>query len=317
MKAILEPSKCVGCSICVGSCHVDAIAIASADFTQDEPSGKQDLVIYKCLYSVCETPAGISCHTREAPCIAGIHPGQIRKDLETGKATGVALVCCEDCFYRFGKDWQEKRLTRKRRPTFHRRAPLERVKIITTAQNITRELRQFVQELKTAAGGDSVDHLTVVEHKKLNPVLALAVTVVFFGLVPLLSNTNLGFYTTGEKTIIFDFKYVSSPTEFQQLQSGGAHMQSAQPIVKSRSTVKLNLYNAEKQLFYSKEFKPRGLRQDIAIFVFDEIKTNENQFDVELVETAFPERKLQLLSVQVNQKDGTVIVLKEGQFQKL
>lgn len=317
-KAILDPAKCVGCAICVASCKEFAIASPSVGFAETSAlPQKQDLVIYKCRFSEVENPVGLRSEVVEVPCIGGVHPHEIEEMLKN-RAEGVAVVACEQCYYRFGKEWEEKRLSRHRRPIFHRRSPLQRIRLFSGGQKLEIALQQFRDELKMVNDSKNENNLTVVGQHRPRHFAAALITLAIFALVPFLSNTHVRFYAPEEKIVIFDFHYVSSATEYDQVSTNGAaHMKPTQPIVKHRSPVRLNLYDKDRRLFYSKEFKPRGLRQDIAVFVFDEIKTGKPQISVELVETAFPEKKLTLDGVPTSNTDGTVIVLREGKLVKL
>ena len=319
LKAILDPSRCVGCAICVASCKEFAIVspVAGIADTTALPQ-KQDIVVFKCRFSEVKTPPELRVETVEMPCIGGVHPQEI-DDLLKNRAGGVAVVACEQCYYRFGREWEEKRLSRNRRPVFHRRASLQRVRLFAGTRRLEHALRQFAVDLKSVDDKKSENHLKIEGAFRPRPFLAGLVTLAFFAIVPFFSNPIVRFYTPEEKILILNFHYVSSATEYEQPPSanGAAHMKPVQPIVKSRSPVALNLYDSERRLFYSREFKPRGVRSDIAIFVFDEVKTGQSRVSVELVETAFPEKKLTLTDVQTSNTDGTVIVLREGKLIKL
>ncbi|MDO8368268.1 MAG: 4Fe-4S binding protein [Saprospiraceae bacterium] len=317
-KAILDPSKCVGCLICVASCKEFAIlspivgTTASAVLAQ-----KQDLVIFKCRFSEVERPSGLDVEVIEVPCIGDVHPEEVDLLLKN-RANGVAFVSCEECYYRFGREWEEKRLGRNRRPVFARRSSLQRVRVFAGVQKIEMALRQFADHLKSVDDKKSENKLSIVGQYRPRHLAAGLITLAFFVLMPFFSNPIVRFYNPENRIVIVNFHYISSATEYEQASTNSAtHMKPTQPMVKHRSPVMLNLYDKDHQLFYSKEFKPRGLRQDIAIFVFDEIKTGKSQVDVELVETAFPDKKLTLDNVPVSSTDGTVIILREGKLEKM
>ena len=317
LKAILNPSKCVGCSICVASCHVDAITIASLPpiLQQATPGApKKKLTVYQCKYAGVEDT--FQEQAVKVPCIGGIHPKTIRDQLEH-HAEGVALVGCEDCFYRFGKDFEEMRLNRKRRPTLFRRTPLQRVRMIALTDSVGKELDLFRKELQTVDDKKVQNKLKVVERNTYYPLVAAIVTFLFFMLIPFVSNSNFTFYRPDEKMLILNFRYVSSPTAYQELHSGPAHMQSTEPIVKSRSGIIVRVEDMEGKTIFEKEFEPRGLRKDIAIFVFAEIKTEAPRANVKITETAFPEKSVSLQGVKLNDSNGTVIIFKDGQLQKM
>lgn len=68
----------------------------------------------------------------------------------------------------------------------------------------------------------------------------------------------------------------------------------------------------DRSLIYEKEFKPRGLRQDIAMFIFTQLTIVPDQVDVELQETAFPDKHFKLSNISLKKGDGTFVVFKDG-----
>ena len=94
-------------------------------------------------------------------------------------------------------------------------------------------------------------------------------------------------------------------------------MQSRIPAVKKRSSVKLEIFAAKGgKLLYEKIFTPRGMRQDIAMFIYAEMKVKEDAVNVSLTETAFPDKKQSLENIQLEKGDGTFILLEEGKLVK-
>ena len=209
------------------------------------------------------------------------------------------------------------RLNRKRRPTLFRRTPLQRVRMIALTDSVGKELDLFRKELQTVDDKKVQNKLKVVERNTYYPLVAAIVTFLFFMLIPFVSNSNFTFYRPDEKMLILNFRYVSSPTAYQELHSGPAHMQSTEPIVKSRSGIIVRVEDMEGKTIFEKEFEPRGLRKDIAIFVFAEIKTEAPRANVKITETAFPEKSVSLQGVKLNDSNGTVIIFKDGQLQKM
>jgi hypothetical protein len=97
------------------------------------------------------------------------------------------------------------------------------------------------------------------------------------------------------------------------MSSGEKHMQTLNPVVKKRSPVLLKIYSSANQsLLYQKEYTPRGLRQDIAIFIYTQMVIKEDEVDIELTETAFPDKKRRIDKVALKKGDGTFVVLKDN-----
>ncbi len=316
-KAILDPSKCVGCTVCVAACHVDAIAVETAPPIAQPPVSprKKELTVYRCYYAGVKDE-DLPEDTVRVPCLGGIHPKAIKDQLEH-HAEGVALVGCEDCFYRYGRTLEELRLNRKRRPTFFRRAPLQRVRLIAKSGSVRESLEQFKTALKHVDDKKIRNALEVVEYRTYRPLFAAAVTLLFFLFVPPLSNSSFSFYQPDEKMLILNFRYVSSPTEYQELRGGPAHMHSAQPVVKSRSAILVTVEDERGRRIFEKRYEPRGLRKDIAIFVYAEITTEAERVRIRIAETAFPDKIVSSGDIALDEANGTVIVYKNGKLQRI
>ena len=69
-----------------------------------------------------------------------------------------------------------------------------------------------------------------------------------------------------------------------------------------------------KGLIYKKEYFPRGLKQDIAMFIHTQLVIDDEAVDVELVETAFPEKHFRLNNIQLKKGDGTFVIFKENKL---
>lgn len=119
-----------------------------------------------------------------------------------------------------------------------------------------------------------------------------------------------------EKTLFVNFKYISTPLEYETNSSGAKHMQAQVPVVKRRSPVSLKVFSsADQTLLFEKEFMPRGLRQDIAMFIYTQLVLDVESVDVELRETEVPNKVYRLGNVRLTPGDGTFVVMKDGQLQ--
>jgi len=56
------------------------------------------------------------------------------------------------------------------------------------------------------------------------------------------------------------------------------------------------------------------VRQDIALFIYAQLVVKEEKLDIELTETAFPEKQFSLNNVGLKEGDGTFIVFKDGRL---
>ena len=101
--------------------------------------------------------------------------------------------------------------------------------------------------------------------------------------------------------------------EYEQNTSTEKHMQSLTPVVKKRSPVLLKVLSAENnKLLYEKEFVPRGVRNDIAMFIYTQLVLSDDAVNVELTETAFPDKKYQLNHIKLKKGDGTFVIFKDN-----
>jgi hypothetical protein len=79
--------------------------------------------------------------------------------------------------------------------------------------------------------------------------------------------------------------------------------------------VLLKVYSSgDGSLLYQKEFTPRGVRQDIAMFIYTQMVIKKDAVDVELTETAFPDKKLRIDKVSLKKGDGTFVVFKDNKL---
>lgn len=313
-KAILSPDKCVGCTICIGSCDEHAISHTQYPvFSLLSQENKKDVTVFSCSYFPAhEFPERVNVVEYKVPCLGSVMPKDVQKILENNSHK-VALLGCEDCYYRMGKTWAVMRFMRKRAPSLSKKFDAARVRIFTLTQYSKEKLLDFSRE--EVSGDFRNNQTTVVDHKKSNPVLSVLLLTLFFALFIPLSSTTVRFFSPTEKTLIVNFKYISTPTEYERVSSAAAHMQSKTPVVKKRSAVTLKVIASEDQsLLFEKKFEPRGLRQDIAMFVYSQLVLKQNYVDVILKETDVPEKEYRLNRVKLNEGDGTFVVFKDNKL---
>jgi hypothetical protein len=209
------------------------------------------------------------------------------------------------------------RFLRKRPPVFSKKLSVDNVKLITISQYRPEQLQELVMEADKRETGTGVNKFQYRDYFRSNHVLAGLIMTAFFLLMIPLSNTIVHFYSKKEKTLVINMKYVSSPTEYERMESNEKHMQSKTPVVKKRSPVKLEVVSAKTgEKLFEKEYSPRGLRQDIAMYIFSELKIDEDAVNIYLSETAFTDKKQSLENVSLVKGDGTFIILKDGKLAK-
>lgn len=312
-KAILDHDKCVGCAICIGSCDEHAITHPMFPDLVVMPKPKSDVTVFSCSYfPEPELPSELNIQRYRVPCTGSIMPKDVQRMLENNTEK-VAILSCEDCYYRLGKTWTINRFLRKRAPLFSKKFDASLVQLLTLTQYSKEKLLAFSKETVSEEGGSG--EINIGDHKKGNPVLSVLIMTLFFALMIPLSSTTVRFFNPAEKTLIVNFKYISSPTEYEQFGSGAAHMQVKNPAVKRRSPVTLKIFSSkDKKLIFEKEYEPRGLRHDIAMFIFTQLVVDEDAVDVVLTETAFPDKQYKLDNIKLKQGDATFVILRDDKL---
>ncbi|HRE51905.1 MAG TPA: cytochrome b N-terminal domain-containing protein [Flavitalea sp.] len=312
-KAILSPDKCVSCGICIGSCGEHAISHPQFPQLALDPREKADVTIFSCSYFPDpDLPRELNIVHYRVPCTGSVMPKDVQQIL-ANNSRKVALLSCEDCYYRLGKTWALKRFLRKRAPAFSKKYDASKLKLFTLTRYSKEGLLAFSKE--NDKDSRQQGQLAVADRQKSRPVLSTLILTLFFALMVPLSSTVVRFFDPTEKTLIVNFKYISTPQEYELGSSAAKHMQAQTPVVKKRSPVILKIYSSrDRSLLYEKEYKPRGVRQDIALFIYAQLVVKEEKLDIELTETAFPEKQFSLNNVGLKEGDGTFIVFKDGRL---
>jgi quinol-cytochrome oxidoreductase complex cytochrome b subunit len=315
-KAILNAAKCVSCGICIGSCREHAITMPG--FPVIEKTGleqKNDLTVFSCEYfKEPELPAGLKSEHIKVPCIGSVLAKDVQ-EIAQRRSVAVALLSCEDCYYRQGKTWAVRRFLRKRPPVFSKKINVSNVKLMTISHYKPELLKIFLETVTNTETRTAENKFRYADYFHINHIGAGAIIIAFFLLMIPLSSTVVRFYDKNEKILVVSMKYVSAPTEYEKILSEEKHMQSKIPVVKKRSPVKLEITSAKnRSKLFEKEFTARGWRQDIAMFIYTEMKLKEEAVNVYLTETAFPDKKQSLENIFLEKGDGTFIILKDGKL---
>jgi quinol-cytochrome oxidoreductase complex cytochrome b subunit/coenzyme F420-reducing hydrogenase delta subunit len=167
-EAVVNPSLCVSCGVCAGSCpsatpfRVRAALTTGIDLP-DEPiteikrkieqrsralTGVTRVLLFGCRHAA-------SLRRLESPdvaivdleCCAQLPPSFIDFVLSRGLADGVVVTGCpqENCQYRLGNTWTAARISRQRDPRLRARVPRERLLVAWAGLAETNALRREVQ----------------------------------------------------------------------------------------------------------------------------------------------------------------------------
>lgn len=309
-KAILSPDKCVGCTICIGSCAEHAITHPQFPILDTQTDTNPHLTIFSCsFFPAVSIPDDLKVSQYQVPCLGSILAKDVQKMLDNN-STKVALLGCEDCYYRYGKNWAVQRLLHKRAPALSKRYDGSRLRMFTLNQYSPARLLDFVNET-----GNEKKLMKVVDHHKVRPVLATLMLTAFFALFIPFTSTSVRFFDPHDKTLVVNFKYISTPIAFENNTSTMVHMQSTAPVVKQRSGVDLKIFSSgTRNLIFQKHYTPRGMRHDIAMFIFTQLKVPVESVDIELQETEGPRKKFVLNQVKMTPGDGTFVSFEDGKL---
>lgn len=312
-KAWLDAEKCVGCNICVGSCK--SMAIASAEILPNliNSAGKEQHHIITCSYLRNELNGLDLQNTKisEAVCIGNINAKAFDESFISDK-NKLVLLGCESCYYRFGPEWAKSRLNHKRRPVIKSSVNYSNVLFVTSGQNIKKTITDFINNANDTL---NKKELVVKDFSKINLVFAIILSALFFLSIPYFSNQKLSFYSSKSRTLVLNLKYTSSPIhELQNNSSQLSHMQSPVPIISGRSAIKIEVINsANKKIVFSKVYNPRGIRKDIAVYVYDEVDVPE-KIEVILSEIEFPEIKHEINNIELREGESHVLRFLSGKL---
>jgi quinol-cytochrome oxidoreductase complex cytochrome b subunit/coenzyme F420-reducing hydrogenase delta subunit/Fe-S-cluster-containing hydrogenase component 2 len=153
LEAVVNPSLCVSCGICVGACpsstpfrrrrelatgidlpHFSLADMrAAVDAACEELSGTERVVVIGCQNTLKPSDRGdSSTGFVSLPCTGMLPPAFVDYIVNRGLADGVVIAGCAegDCQNRFGNTWTDARVERARDPMLRARVPRERIERI-------------------------------------------------------------------------------------------------------------------------------------------------------------------------------------------
>jgi coenzyme F420-reducing hydrogenase delta subunit len=153
-EAVVDPSLCLSCGLCVGSCPTatpfrrhSALSpgIDMPDLTAsvlrerllevaERLQGDRRVIVFSCQEGPGTKKAGSKLNDNETAtvdiiCAAQLPPSFIDFILSRNLADAVAVAGCAggNCQYRFGAEWTEQRIARERDPRLRKRVDTDRV----------------------------------------------------------------------------------------------------------------------------------------------------------------------------------------------
>ena len=192
-EAVVNPSLCVACGICAGSCPtatpfrraselVAGIDLPDRTVAQlrDEVeqscsgmTGENRILVFGCEHGVpLRGLPSNNVRTVTLRCIGQLPPSFIDFVLSRRMADGVALTGCSDngCHARYGTRWTDARLARERDPQLRRRVPRERIRVFWAGRTGSRRLAALLTSFGEALSQMPADKSSVhraADRKKL------------------------------------------------------------------------------------------------------------------------------------------------------
>jgi ferredoxin len=308
-QAEVDPSKCVGCGICVASCSsigtdLNEFGLAAerarieAQVKQAAASGENVRVLFLCAESGAgalpfdavtgRCPALPGWRVVAVPCAGWVHSLSITRLLERG-AAGVAIASCGagSCHYREGDRWLRERLDGSRsvelEPEFVRG---DRVLLLDVAglsqRSLVRALERFAVEGAAAARRQSS-----LGRRSLAGVASAALAVLVAALLGLVS--DLGYaapHITGSELVV-SFKHPGEVSEHchtlsdEEKATLPAHMRRDKVCDRRRADVRLRV-EIDEQLVLDRSYAPAGIWGDGNSIAVERIPVSPGEHRIEV-----------------------------------
>ncbi len=161
--ALVDPSACVSCGICAGSCAPMGVGPPGRtgrdqlarvrEFAAAEPLGRRGVVLVACGRSAGAAPGATDSLSRfSVSCVGNLHTSVVEYLVRSG-ARGVLVVACppRDCSGREGPKWLGERLFRGREAELKERVDRRRVRVAHASRRdrwaLARALEAFERDL--------------------------------------------------------------------------------------------------------------------------------------------------------------------------
>lgn len=285
-QAEVDPSHCVGCGICAGSCntagnglnwfHVDVQRKRLEGWLKDAQSqGETPYFAIVCTESVggglslnadtgeCKELPGY--RVLEIPCAGWLHPLTVERLVRRG-AGGVVVGSCGpgECHYREGADWIAKRLNGERKPTL-RTEYVDRSRIRLLAFDRTRR-HDFVSAARAFREGKEVGEYQAPPKLRAGIVAAVLAALVAVAVGAASDVPYQSPVLTGSELVV-TFKHPGMISENcreltpEELEKTPVHMRKAKICDRERSSVRLKIL-VDGQPLREATYAPKGIWHD-------------------------------------------------------
>ncbi len=294
--AQVDPDRCVGCGICVGSCDSSAIdaprlsLLDSRRFINAISKAKELDGGPTCVAFVCGASAGTS--LRMAPdgscealpgyrvvpvsCVGWVHMLTVERALRHGAAGVLIVGCGQDPSCREGCDWTLERLEGKREPFLRRdKVDLSRIRYLRLgsgdATALTAASQQFRTDVLGGATGQAEPNRTDMAEpdagaatRARRALQGIGVAAVLAGAVWLPSDMKLPRRAVAGSQLVVSFKHAG------QHKSGGSmsddenvlpHMRRPRTTERGRVPVRMRVL-VDGEVISEEAYQPGGLFGD-------------------------------------------------------
>lgn len=196
--ARVDPSKCLGCGICAGSCDSAGIGLPWFDAIEQRHELDRKIAVAptgSLLAVVCAESAGASLDVNangacadlpgytvlRAPCAGWLHPLTVERAVRRGVA-GVLVVTCGpgSCTYREGGKWTADRMEGRRLPSLRTdKVAADRVRVLelfaVERARLVREARAFAENRAPSNRGAVARPLRALATAAVIAVFGLAI----------------------------------------------------------------------------------------------------------------------------------------------
>ncbi len=294
LQAQVDPSKCVGCGICVGSCDsagtdVPALPLIDTRHRVDgwldtaRARGEAPAVLFACATSAAAafevdpetgaSPALPGWRVLGVPCAGWVHPLVIERALRHG-ASGVLVIGCGpgEPVYRDGGRLTRLRLVGEREPRLRAdKVPGGRLHFAqlprTDGAGLRRACADFERALRTGPGGP-INDLPPGRRRARQVGVAVALAA---GLSVVIGAGSVAPYraraSDGQPELVVAFVHPGQVAQrcrtvsAEELARQPAHMRQAQVCERGRVPVRLRV-TVDGEVVHERRYEPRGLFGD-------------------------------------------------------
>ncbi|RMH98610.1 MAG: hydrogenase iron-sulfur subunit, partial [Calditrichaeota bacterium] len=282
LKSFIDPRKCVGCGICVGSCDPAGIIypalppLAARRWVNQAVQHSPEEAPAVNVAFVCAESAGGDLavdadgfspelpdyRVLPVPCAGWVHPLLVERAIRRGAQRVLIVGCGSDPYCRKGPAWTEERLEGRRKPAF-RREKLNGARVGFLQFNRA-DRKRFLDAARAFARGESPEPSSISRWQKIALAAMLVIGLNTITVAPSDAPFLASASPAPELVVTFQLpgQFVEQPTA----STGGQeellpHMRSPVTLERRRVPVRLRVTVDGKELLRN-AYKPGGLFSD-------------------------------------------------------